>query len=183
MKIELRRGDITDQPDIDAIVNAANTELWLGSGVAGAIRSRGGPQIEREAVVQGPIRLGDAVATTAGSLPNKIVIHAAAMGFRAEDRSVPKRPGTASSEEIIRNATSKSLAVAEQHSCDSIAFPALGTGVGGFPIDKCANVMISAALTYAAENPDSKIERVVFVLFTAADLEIFRRELKLIEEG
>lgn len=183
MKIELRRGDITDQPDIDAIVNAANTELRLGSGVAGAIRTRGGPQIEREAIVQGPIRLGDAVATTAGSLPNKFVIHAAAMGYRAEDRAVPKRQGSASSEDIIRRATSNSLAIAEERGCASIAFPALGTGVGGFPVDECAGVMISAALAYAAQNADSKIERLVFVLFSVADLEVFRHELKRIEEG
>src|SRR5215468_11708035 len=109
MKVEIRRGDITDQRDIDAIVNAANTDLALGSGVAGAIMRKGGAIIDEEGRRQAPIRLGEAAATTAGRLPNKAVIHAAAMGYRAEDRAVPKKPGTASSAEIIRNATQNSL--------------------------------------------------------------------------
>ena len=91
MKIEIRRGDITEQPDVDAIVNAANTDLALGAGVAGAIRRKGGDSIDVEAQAQGPIRLGEAVATSAGRLLNKYVIHAAAMGYRSEDRAVPKR--------------------------------------------------------------------------------------------
>ena len=177
MKIELRKGDITNQPDIDAIVNAANTELWLGSGVAGAIKARGGPQIESEAVAQGPIALGQAVRTTAGNLPNKFVIHAAAMGFREEDRAVPKHPGSASSEEIIRNATTNSISIADQSNCKSIAFPALATGVGGYPLDECARVMMSAAKDYAANHPTSTLEQVVFVLFTAGDLQVFEQEL------
>ncbi|HSE37319.1 MAG TPA: macro domain-containing protein, partial [Blastocatellia bacterium] len=163
MKVELRKGDITNQPDIDAIVNAANTELWLGSGVAGAIRSRGGPEIEREAVAQGPISLGEAVRTTAGNLPNQFVIHAAAMGYREEDQAVPKRAGSASSETIIRNATANSISIADQSGCESIAFPALATGVGGFPLDECARVMIRAAQDYADNHPTSKIKRVIFV--------------------
>lgn len=183
MKIELRQGDITNQPDIDAIVNAANTELWLGSGVAGAISARGGPQIEREAVAQGPIRLGDAVATTAGSLPNKLVIHAAAMGYRDEDRAAPRRAGSLSSEEIIRRATINSLVTADQAACKSIAFPALATGAGGFPVDECAKVMMKAATDYASEHPQSEIERAIFVLFTTSDLQVFERELERIQRS
>jgi O-acetyl-ADP-ribose deacetylase (regulator of RNase III) len=179
MKIEIRRGDITEQPDIDAIVNAANTELWLGSGVAGAIKRKGGPEIEREAISKGPIKLGQAVETSAGRLPNKYVIHAAAMGYRKEDQPVPKRPGTLSSDAIIRDATLNSLAIAERLGCRSIAFPALATGAGGFPVVDCARLMIGAARQYAASHPDSKIERVVFVLFTEADYEAFERELKV----
>jgi len=177
VKIELRQGDITNQPDIDAIVNAANTELWLGSGVAGAIARRGGPDVEREAVAQGPIRLGEAVATTAGNLPNKFVIHAAAMGYREEDRAVPKREGSQSSEAIIRDSTINSLAIAETLGCKSIAFPALATGVGGFPVEECARVMMTAANEYARGDSGSNIERVVFVLFSGADLEIFQQAL------
>lgn len=182
MKIELRQGDITDQPDVNAIVNAANTELWLGSGVAGAISARGGPEIEREAVAQAPIQLGDAVKTTAGNLPNKFVIHAAAMGYREADRTVPKRAGSASSESIIRNATTKSISIADNSGCESIAFPALATGVGGFPVDECARVMINAARDYAREHPQTRIKRVIFVLFAAADFQVFERELKTIEQ-
>lgn len=178
MKIELRQGDITNQPDIDAIVNAANTELWLGSGVAGAIARRGGPEIEREAVAQGPIRLGEAVRTTAGSLPNKFVIHAAAMGYREEDRTVPKLTGSASSEAIIRDATINSIRLAGEAGCKSIAFPALATGVGGFPVGECARVMIKAAKEYADRNMRTTIELVLFVLFTSEDFNIFEREMK-----
>jgi O-acetyl-ADP-ribose deacetylase len=181
MNIELRKGDITNQPDIDAIVNAANTELWLGSGVAGAINARGGPEIEREAVAQGPIALGEAVRTTAGNLPNKFVIHAAAMGYREEDQAVPKRAGSASSEAIIRAATTNTISIADRSECKSIAFPALATGVGGFPVDECARVMMKAAQDYAGEHPSSKVERVIFVLFSAGDFQIFGRELKEIE--
>ena len=180
MKIELRKGDITNQADIDVIVNAANTELWLGSGVAGAIGAGGGPAVEREAVAQGPIALGEAVRTTAGNLPNEFVIHAAAMGYRDEDHAAPKREGSASSESIIRNATANSISIADESGCESIAFPALATGVGGFPVDECARVMITAALNYAVEHPFSKIKRVVFVLFSSSDFQGFERELKKI---
>ncbi|MGH8596670.1 MAG: macro domain-containing protein, partial [Gammaproteobacteria bacterium] len=166
MQIEIRQGDITEQPDMDAIVNAANTELVLGSGVAGAIRRKGGDIIDEEGRRQAPIRLGEATTTTAGSLPNKYVIHAAAMGYRAEDRPVPKKPGTASSAAIIRDATINSLRRAEELKLKSIAFTALATGVAGFHEDECAEVMIGAFRDYAADHPDTAIELAVFVLFT-----------------
>jgi O-acetyl-ADP-ribose deacetylase (regulator of RNase III) len=175
MRIEIRQGDITEQPDVDAIVNAANTDLVLGSGVAGAIWSKGGDIINEEGQRQGPIPLGQAAVTTAGKLPNKFVIHAAAMGYRAEDEAVPKKPGTDSSAEIIRNATLNSLLRAEERKLKSIAFPALATGVAGFPVDECAEVMIGAVRDYAAATAESSIELVVFVLFTQGDYRIFER--------
>jgi O-acetyl-ADP-ribose deacetylase (regulator of RNase III) len=175
MRIEIRQGDITEQPDVDAIVNAANTWLTLGSGVAGAIRRKGGDIIDEEGRKQAPIRLGEAAVTTAGTLPNKYVIHAAAMGYTKEDALVPKKPGTGSSAEIIRNATRNSLLRAEELKLRSIAFPALATGVAGFPVDECAEVMIGAARDYAAEQPGTSIELVVFVLFSQRDYEIFKR--------
>ena len=175
MRIEIRQGDITEQPDIDAIVNAANTDLVLGAGVAGAIRRKGGDIVDTEGQQQAPIKLGEAAVTTAGRLPNKFVIHAAAMGYRTEDRAVPKKPGTDSSAEIIRNATWNSLRRAEELKLKSIAFPALATGVAGFPVDECAEVMITAARDYAAANSESSIELVVFVLFTQKDFQIFER--------
>ena len=175
MRIEIRQGDITEQPDMDAIVNAANTWLALGSGVAGAIHRKGGDIIDQEGRKQAPIRLGEAAVTSAGTLPNKFVIHAAAMGYTKEDALVPKKPGTASSAEIIRNATLNSLLRAEERKLRSIAFPALATGVAGFPVDECAEVMIGAARDYAAANPQSSIELVVFVLFTQGDYRIFER--------
>ncbi len=174
MRIEFRQGDITSQPDMDAIVNAANTELILGSGVAGAIYRKGGKIIDEEGQRKGPIKLGEAAFTTAGNLPNKYVIHAAAMGYRPEDAKVPKRPGSLSSAEIIRNATLNSLRIADELGCVSIAFPALATGVAAFPVDECADVMIGAALDYAREHPATKVARVVFVLFGQADYDVFK---------
>jgi len=176
MNIEIRQGDITRQRDVDVIVNAANTELWLGSGVAGAIAASGGPRIEREALPKGPIKLGEVVETTAGNLPNKYVIHAAAMGYRAEDHLVPKREGSLSSDEIIHSAVINSLSLAERLDCRSIAFPALATGVGGFPVDECARVMIGAVRGYARDHVESVIERVIFVLFTHSDHQAFACE-------
>ncbi len=178
MIIEIRQGDITEQPDVEGIVNAANTDLILGSGVAGAIRRKGGDEIERESRMKGPIKLGEAVATSAGRLPNKAVIHAAAMGYRDEDAHVPKRSGSLSSEAIIRNATSNSMKRAEELKLASIAFPALATGVGGFPVDECADVMISAAREYADAHPDSSIQKVVFVLFGRQEYEIFKKKVE-----
>lgn len=178
LRIEIRQGDITDQPDIAAIVNAANTELWLGSGVAGAILRKGGATIDEEARRQGPVRLGDAVVTTAGKLPNRYVIHAAAMGYRDEDLAVPKKPGTESSAEIIRNATLNSLKHADHLHLDSIAFPALATGVAAFPVDECAQVMIDAVRDFAAEHPESAVKRAIFVLFTLDDYRIFNEYAK-----
>jgi O-acetyl-ADP-ribose deacetylase len=169
MQIEIVRGDITQQPDIEAIVNAANTDLALGAGVAGAIRRRGGDEIDREARSKGPIRLGEAVATSAGRLPNKYVIHAAAMGYRQEDELVPKRPGSLSSAAIIADATRNSLARADELGLESIAFPALATGVAAFPVDECAAAMIAAVRDYERSHPESSIKRARFVLFGEVD--------------
>ncbi len=176
MRIEIRQGDITAQPDVDAIVNAANTDLALGAGVAGAIRRKGGDEIDREARALGPIPLGEAVATSAGRLPNRFVIHAAAMGYRPEDARVAKHPGSMSSAAIIRDATRNSLLRAEERKLTSIAFPALATGVAAFPVEECAEVMLGAVWEFAAAHPQSTVQRVVFVLYGAADYEVFRRQ-------
>jgi O-acetyl-ADP-ribose deacetylase (regulator of RNase III) len=176
IKIEIRQGDITEQPDVDAIVNAANTDLALGSGVAGAIRRKGGDEIDREARGKGPIRLGEAAFTTAGRLPNRCVIHAAAMGYRPEDANVPKREGSLSSAEIIRNATLNSLRIADELGMTSIALPALATGVAAFPVNECAEVMVGATRDYARAHPATKIGQVVFVLFGRADYDVFKEK-------
>ncbi len=177
MRIEIRQGDITQQPDVDAIVNAANTDLALGAGVAGAIRRRGGDQIDREARAQGPVKLGEAVVTSAGNLLSRWVIHAAAMGYRPEDDLIPKRAGSLSSASIIRDSTRNSLQRAEEAGARSIAFPALATGVAGFPTDECAAAMIAAVREYDSQNPHSAIQRVVFVLYGKSDYEQFQRAL------
>jgi O-acetyl-ADP-ribose deacetylase len=108
-------------------------------------------------------------------LPNKYVIHAAAMGYRAEDAAAPKQPGTASSAAIIHDATRNSLRRADELQLRSIAFPALATGVARFPVEECARVMIAAVREYATEQTTSSVELVVFVLFSQGDYEIFQR--------
>ncbi len=122
---------------VDAIVNAANTDLWMGGGVAGAIKRRGGEEIEREAVRQGPISVGEAVVTGAGRLPARAVIHAATMG-----------PDLVTDEGAIRAATRSALALAAQRQFGSIALPALGTGVGGFPLERAAAVMLEEIVAH-----------------------------------
>lgn len=178
MKISARQGDITEQPDMDAIVNAANTDLILGAGVAGAIRHKGGEAVDRESRAKGPIKLGEAVATTAGNLSNKYVIHAAAMGYRDEDHRVPKRPGSLTSDEILYKSTQSSLRVACELKLKSVAFPALGTGVANFPMEECAKALIQAVRDFDREHSQKSIEQVVFVLFDSQSFRIFQEHLK-----
>ncbi len=143
-------GDITEQAT-DAVVNAANNHLWMGSGVAGAIKAKGGEEIEHEAMKLGPIEPGRAVTTSAGRLEARYCIHAAAMG-----------QDLATSPELISKATRSALAEAARTGLDSVAFPALGTGVGGFPTEACARLMVAAALSHGRTNP--KPGSVTFVL-------------------
>ena len=122
-------GDLVDQ-HVDAIVNAANNDLVLGAGVAGAIRKRGGAAIQRECVAHGPVKVGEAAITGAGELPTRYVIHAASMasGGRTTTQSLKS-----SMEHVFR--------LAQEQNVRSIAIPAVGTGIAGFPIDECAHVM------------------------------------------
>ena len=178
IRIEIAKGDITQQPDIDAIVNAANTELILGSGIAGAIYRHGGEVIDREGQAKAPIKLGEATVTSAGRLPNKYVIHAAVMGYRPEDAHVPKREGSLSSAAIIADATRNSLLRADELKLESIAFPALATGVAAFPVNECAEIVISTVQAYANEYHASRVKLLRFVLFGDADYRIFGNELE-----
>jgi O-acetyl-ADP-ribose deacetylase len=130
LTLDIVEGDIAGQTT-DAIVNAANNEFWMGAGVAGAIKRRGGAEIEREAVAQGPVEPGECVITSGGRLGARHVIHAAVMGQDLQ-----------TSAHIIERATRNSLLLADQHQLGSVAFPAFGTGVGGFPLDECARIMI-----------------------------------------
>ena len=156
-------------------------DLILGSGVAGAIFRRGGAEIDREGPAKGPIKLGEAAVTGAGRLPNKYVIHAAAMGYRPEDARAPKREGSLSSAAIIADATTNSLRRAKELKLTSIAFPALATGVAAFPVDECAEVMIGAVREYAQENPRSSVKMVRFVLFGASDCQVFGGALEKVD--
>ncbi|HVN63129.1 MAG TPA: macro domain-containing protein [Candidatus Binataceae bacterium] len=160
-KIVLRRGDLTEA-NADAIVNAANNDLMLGGGVAGAIRTKGGPSIQAECDRIGPIQLGEAAITGAGNLTARHVIHAASM-----------RLGGQTTEEYLRASTANSLKRATEHSLKSVAFPAIGTGIAGFPLDRCAVVMLEEVRTHLF-GPTS-IERVEFVLFDASALAAFEK--------
>jgi O-acetyl-ADP-ribose deacetylase (regulator of RNase III) len=152
----------------DAIVNAANAELWMGSGVAGAIKAAGGLVVEEDAMRQGPIARGEAVITGAGRLTNcRHVIHAAAMG---DAEWIP-------SPQSIHDATLNSLKRAAEHGLETIAFPALGTGVGGFPLEAATRQMAQAMHDFEAQQPDSSVRAVMFVLRDAASLEQFRKGL------
>ena len=162
--VSVHQGDIT-RLTVDAIVNAANTHLWMGGGVAGAIRRAGGPEVEAEAVRQAPIRVGEAVATTAGALPCRNVIHAATMG---QDLTT--------SEAAIRAATHSSLRLADALGLSSLALPALGTGVGGFSLGEAARLMVEETAAYL--RGPSGLQTIILVGFTAEAAEAFTRALE-----
>ena len=152
--IETQKGDIT-RAQVEAIVNAANNHLWMGGGVAGALKRAGGAEIENEAMAKGPVEVGAAVVTGAGSLPAKYVIHAAVMGQDLQ-----------TSRSNIGKATRNSLIQARDLKVGSIAFPALGTGVGGFPPDEAADAMISECASFIEGGSATSLKRILFVLFS-----------------
>ncbi|MBN1367666.1 MAG: macro domain-containing protein [Dehalococcoidales bacterium] len=164
IKIEIRKGDIT-MLAVDAIVNAANNRMLMGGGVAGAIKRAGGKIIEDEAVKKGPIPIGAALATKAGNLNARYVIHAAVMGMDFQTDA-----------EKIRKSTYNSLLQADELGIKSIAFPALGTGVGGFPFAECARIMQQEVMDYAKDK--TSLEKVVFVLYDEPAYRIFKKEME-----
>ncbi len=155
--------------EADAIVNAANNQLWMGSGVAGAIKRRGGPEIEKQAVAKGPIPVGEAIVTGAGRLSAKWVIHAAAMG-----------PDLETDEDKIRSATRNALRRASELNAASVAIPSIGTGVGGFPVDRAANAMVDEMGRHArsAVHP----MRILIVLYSEDAKRAFDRALEALKE-
>jgi O-acetyl-ADP-ribose deacetylase (regulator of RNase III) len=161
----IERGDITDA-EVDAVVNAANSELWMGTGVAGSMKRKGGVVIEEEALRQGPIEVGEAVLTVAGNLPATHVIHAATMG-----KDLKTDP------EKIAAATRSSLALAEKHKMESIAFPALGSGVGGVPPAQSAEAILSTLMQHLARG-NSSLQRVLFVLYQDEAYKAFTETLQ-----
>lgn len=170
VEIKIIKADITTLK-VDAIVNAANNKLVMGGGVAGAIRKKGGKIIEDEAVKLGPIKIGEAVATQAGALPAKYVIHAATMGMPA-----CRQAGILTDETKIRNATASSLQLADKLKISSIAFPALGCGVGGFSLLACSKIMSQEVLTYLrAEKPGLK--EIIFCLYDDDAYKIFEKSV------
>ncbi len=167
-RIVTRQGDLTES-DCEAVVNAANTDLMLGAGVAGAIRKKGGPRIQAECDKIGPIALGEAAVTTGGNLKARYVIHAAGMhlGGGVDERS-------------LRDSTRNSLRRASEKGIKSVAFPAIGTGIGGFPIKRCAEVMLEEIRNWLKR--ESVPERVEMVLFDRSVLSAFEQALKKLGE-
>ena len=159
--MEVIAGDVT-KLDVDAIANAANTELKHGGGVAGAISRAGGPEVQRESNEKAPIGLGEAVETTAGDMPASYVIHAATMEL-----------GGPTSAEIIDRATRSTLAKAEELGCSSLALVAFGTGVGGFPLEEAARVMVGAA-----REREGGLDRIVFAVRGDEAQQAFRAALE-----
>jgi O-acetyl-ADP-ribose deacetylase (regulator of RNase III) len=149
MELDVVEGDITAL-EVDAIANAANDHLWMGAGVAGAIKRAGGEEIEREAVAKGPIPVGEAVVTGAGSLPARWVVHGAVMGQDLRTNA-----------DLVRRTTASCLRGADDLGAGSLALPAFGTGVGGFPLDECARLMVAEARRFEP----ASLQRVVFAVF------------------
>lgn len=161
-EIKIVMGDITEFK-VDAIVNAANNKLVMGGGVAGAIKRKGGKIIEDEAVRKGPIKIGEAVFTSAGNLPSKYVIHAATMGLDFQTDEVK-----------IRNSCKNALRAAEELKISSIAFPALGCGVGGFPHLAAAKIMAQEVFRHLREYK-SGLKEIIFCLYDKEAYDIFNK--------
>jgi O-acetyl-ADP-ribose deacetylase (regulator of RNase III) len=162
-KIALLQGDLTEM-DVDAIVNAANNDLQLGGGVAGAIRRKGGEAIQRECDAIGSIPIGGGAITTGGKLRARYVIHAASMQL-----------GGATTARALRSSTAHVLRIAAEKGLHTIAFPAVGTGIAGFPIPECARIMLLEVVEHL-KKPTS-LEKVYFVLFDAQALSEFEKAL------
>ena len=161
LELEVREGDIA-RVEADAIANAANDRLWMGAGVAGALKRAGGDEIEREAMAIGGIPLGSAVATTAGRLRARWVIHGAVMGQDLRTDA-----------DLIRRTTRSCLDAADELGCRSLALPAFGTGVGGFRLAECARIMVEEARIF----PARALERVVFAVYGSEAYEAFSSAL------
>jgi O-acetyl-ADP-ribose deacetylase len=162
IELEVLQADVT-KLELDAITNAANTQLRHAGGVAAAIARAGGPEVQRESTEKAPIGLGEAVETTAGDMPARYVIHAATMEF-----------GGPTSAEIITRATGSTLRKADELGCRSLALVAFGTGVGGFPLEEAARLMVAAVRQHQA----SSLERVVFAVHGDAAERAFRVALQ-----
>ena len=161
--IEVGQCDLTEM-DTDAIVNAANAQLILGAGVAGAIKAKGGPKIQEECDAIGGTYVGGAVITTGGDLKARHVIHA-----------VGPRMGEGDEDEKLKNATVNSLRVAEENNLTSITFPAISTGIFGFPKERCAEIMLATVIDYL--KGETGLKRVVFCLHGASSFDIFSETL------
>ncbi len=165
VKIEVVQGDITSQDDVDTVVNAANAQLESGGGVAGAIHGAAGPGLAEEARPLGPIEPGEAVITGGHDLPNRYVIHTLGPVY-GQDRP---------EDELLANCYRNSLALAEEQGIESVAFPAISTGIFGYPLEEAAEVALRAVIEEAKSLQNVRLVR--FVLFGEEDLEVYERVL------
>jgi O-acetyl-ADP-ribose deacetylase (regulator of RNase III) len=161
LRLEVWQGDIATV-EADAIANAANDRLWMGAGVAGALKRAGGEEIEHEAMAIGGIPIGTAVATTAGRLRARWVIHGAVMGQDLRTDA-----------DLIRRTTRACLELADELGCRSLALPAFGTGVGGFPLARCASIMVEEVRVFGARS----LELAIFAVYGDEAYEAFSSEL------
>lgn len=166
-KVMIQQGDLTEI-DVDAIVNAANNDLKLGAGVAGAILRKGGEEIQRECDAIGSIPVGYAAITRGGKLKARHVIHAASMQL-----------GGRTTETTLRNSVAHSLRLASERGLKTVAFPAIGTGVAGFPMEDCAAVMLEEAARHLKGS--TSLEKIYFVLFDATATQVFAETWKRIQ--
>jgi O-acetyl-ADP-ribose deacetylase (regulator of RNase III) len=162
--LQLVEGDITEMA-VDAVVNAANAQLILGGGVAGAIRKKGGPEIQTECDQIGGTFVGGSVITTGGKLKAAYVIHA-----------VGPRMGEGNEDQKLKNATINSFKLADEKKLKTIAFPAISTGIFGFPIKRCAEIMLCTTIDYL--KGVTELQKVVFCLFGTDSYEVFRGQLE-----
>ena len=163
--IECIQGDIADQPDMEAIVNAANAELRIGGGVAGAIHRAAGPGLEEEAAPLGPIEPGDAVITSGQNLPNDYVIHVLGPVYGRDEPA----------EELLAKCYQEALALADENGIESIALPAISTGAFGYPMEEAAEIAVDTVLNQV---PDlSSVKRIRFVLFDKDALRMYKQLL------
>ena len=169
--IELRQGNIANQPDCDAVVNAANPQLESGGGVAGAIHTAAGPELAKEARKLAPIKPGEAVITQAYNLPNAFVIHCLGPVY---GRDKPEA-------ELLSQCYSNALKLTEEKKLLSIAFPAISAGIYGYPIEEAAKVALNTIIMKAPEL--KQIKKVVIVLYSLQDLEVYERVLKKLSSG
>ncbi len=169
VQIEVVEADITEQP-VDAIVNAANSELILGGGVAGAIARKGGPSIQEECQRHGPIRVGEAAITGAGNLPARYVIHAASMQL-----------GGRATAESIRSSVAHALRLADEHQVRTIALPAVGMGIAGFPLREGARIMMETLKAHI--DSGTELQAVRFCLFGQEAVQAFEQALQEVFGG
>jgi O-acetyl-ADP-ribose deacetylase (regulator of RNase III) len=195
MEVELRRGNITEQADLDAIVHPTTDRLTLQGEIGGAILRRGGEQIDRDAQAKGPVLVGEAIVTGAGPLPNLYVIHAAILGTQPEalatrdeeQREVftvktdrrPERhaPPPLTSADAVRATVLNALRIADQLMLTSVGFPPLGVELAHFPLEPCARIMLESIQEYARVHPDSNLRRVVIVVADDEQYRLFEAKM------